>query len=138
AQRRDGPGIALQLGAGLPAGDDDAWSGEGQVRTHVQLLADMHLLGAGIGASVGWRHRFEREQVFDVHMHDAMTFGGAIELPIPPLYPLSALLELRGSTDFKSSKTTALEGELGARLRFGGVVLTLAGGLGFNGAIGTP
>jgi hypothetical protein len=138
-QRQDGPGIALQVGAGLPAGDEDAWAGEGQVRTEAQLLADMHLLGAGIGASIGYRHRFESEHVFNVKMRDQMTFGAGLELPIPPLYPLSALLEMRGATDFKSSATTALEAELGARLRLGGgVVITLAGGLGFNGAIGTP
>lgn len=138
-QRQDGPGVALQVGAGFPAGDEDAWAGESQFRTEAQLLADMHLLGAGIGVSLGIRHRFESEHVFNVKMRDQMMFGGGIELPIPPLYPLSALLEVRGATDFKSSATTALEGEIGARLRLGGgVVLTLAGGLGFNGAIGTP
>ena len=137
-QRRDGPGVALQLGAALPAGDADAWLGEGAVRAQAQLLADLHLLGAGIGASLGVRHRFESARVFDVRVRDEMTFGAGIEMPIPPLFPLSALVEFRGATAFKSA-TTALEGEVGARLRLhSGFVFTLAGGAGLSGAVGTP
>ena len=129
-QRQDGPGVALQVGAGLPAGDEDAWAGETRSRTEAQLLGDMHLLGAGIGVSLGMAPPLrKRARVRRAACATQMTFGAAIELPIPPLYPLSALLEVRGATDFKSSATTALEGELGARLRLGGgVVLTLAGG----------
>jgi hypothetical protein len=137
-QRRDGPGVALQFNAALPIAGDDAFAGEPDARVHTQLLGDMHLLGAGLGGSLGWLHRFEGRRVYGVRVHDEMTFGAALELPIPPLFPLSGLLEVRGATDFRSSATTALEGELGARLRFAGVVLTLAGGLGFANGIGTP
>jgi hypothetical protein len=138
-QHRDGPGVALQLSTALPVTGDDAFAGEHEPRLHAQLLGDMHLLGAGIGASLGWLHRFEGVDVYDVRVHDALTFGAGLELPIPPLFPLSGLLEFRGATDFRSARTTALEGEIGARLRFeSGVVLTLAGGMGFGSGLGTP
>jgi hypothetical protein len=138
-QRRDGPGIALQGGVALPAGDQDAFTGEGAVRTHLQLLADMHIFSAGIGATVGWSHRFEGQNLYGAKLHDALTFGAGLEVPIPPLFPLSGLLELRGATDFRSSAATAIEAELGARLRFAsGVVLTLAGGLAVTDGVGEP
>ena len=138
-QRRDGPGVALQLGAGLPVGQLDAYAAEPTVRVEAQLLGDMHLLGAGIGGSLGIRHRFEGRNVYGQRVRDEFTFGAGLELPIPPLFPLSGLLELRGATDFRLGVTTSLEAELGARLRFAdGVVLTLAGGLGLTDGMGTP
>jgi hypothetical protein len=138
-QRRDGPGVALQLSSSLPAGDADAYAGEDAVRTHAQLLGDMHLFGAGIGGSVGWRHRFERRELFGVSMHDELTFGAALKLPIPPIYTLAGLIEVRGATDFRSSATTAVEGELGLRYSFSsGLALTAAAGMGLTHGIGTP
>lgn len=136
---RDGPGLAVQFSSSLPAGDDDAFAGEGSLRTHAQLLADIHLLGAGLGASVGWRHRLERRELFGVALHDELTFGAALKLPIPPIYILAGLIEVRGATDFRSAATTAVEGDLGFRYSFGSeLALTLAAGLGLTHGIGTP
>jgi hypothetical protein len=139
AARRDGPGLALQLSSSLPAGDVDAFAGEGAVRTHAQLLADMHLLGAGVGASVGFRHRFEGRTLFGVELHDELTFGAALKLPIPPIYTLAGVIEVRGATDFASRAATAVEGELGLRYSVGSqLVLALAGGAGLSQGVGTP
>lgn len=136
--RRDGPGLGLQVGATAPLGADDTYAGEGAVRAYAKLLFDLHLLGAGLGASLGVRHRFEERALFGRELRDEMTFGAALKLPIPPLYPLAGLLEVRGATDFASAETTAVEGEIGAQLGLGEVTLALGVGAGFTGGYGTP
>jgi hypothetical protein len=135
----DGPGLALQIGASLPAGYDNAYAGEGAVRAEAQLLADVYLLNAGVGASIGIRHRFESRDVFDVHLRDEMTFGLAVKLPVPSLYPLEALVEFRGATDFKGDGNTHFELSAGARYALArGLVLSVAAGPGLGSGIGTP
>jgi hypothetical protein len=138
-QRRDGPGLALQLSSSLPAGDQNVFAAEPAARTHLQLLGDMHLLGAGLGASVGWRHRFEGRTLIAAALHDELTFGAALRVPIPPIYTLAGVIEVRGATDFRARATTAVEGELGLRYAAGSdLALTLAAGTGFTQGIGTP
>jgi hypothetical protein len=137
-EQRDGPGVALQLSHALPVGDDDGYVGEETLRSELQLIGDMHLLGAGIGASVGIRHRFERARIFNVTLRDELTFGVGLRVPVPPLYPLAGLIELRGATDFESAETTSLEGEVGAVLPLGDFSFVLSGGAGMSGGIGTP
>ncbi len=137
--RRDGPGVALQLGTDLPAGDDGAYAGEGATRVEGRLLGDIHLLGAGLGGSIGFRHRFEGRRLYGVRLRDEMTFGAALKLPIPPLFPLAGVVEVRGASDFRSRATTAVEGELGwvypVSTR---VTLALGVGTGFTGGVGSP
>ena len=134
--RRDGPGIALQLGALLPVAAEDALAGEDMVRLRAELLADFHVLGAGVGASVGVVHRFEEHTLFDVRLRDELTFGLGLRAPVPSLHPLSAVLELRGVVDFEQE--AALEGELGLRAPLGDFTLGVSGGAGFTGGLGTP
>jgi hypothetical protein len=134
----DGPGLALMVTGIVPGGDEGAFAGEGAFRLDAQLLADVHLLGSGVGASVGLRHRTERRQLFNERIRDEFTFGAALRLPIPPLHPLQAMVEVRGATDFRSAATTAVEGQLGLWLPLGQVALTLAGGPGFTGGFGVP
>ncbi|HMI92143.1 MAG TPA: hypothetical protein VK509_12295, partial [Polyangiales bacterium] len=134
----DGPGLALMVTGIVPGGDDEAFVGEGPFRLDAQLLADVHLLGSGVGASVGIRHRFERRELFNESIRDEFTFGAAIRLPIPPLHPLQAMVEVRGATDFQGAATTAVEGQLGLWLPLGELALVLAGGPGFTGGIGVP
>jgi hypothetical protein len=135
---RDGPGLAVQAGATAPIGSDDAYASEDAVRAYGQLLFDMHLLGLGGGASVGVRHVFRDSETLGQESDPEMTFGVAFKLPIPPLYPLAALLEVRGATDFQSEDTTTVEGEVGAQLAIGELTLALAVGAGFTGNAGTP
>jgi hypothetical protein len=137
-KRQDGPGMALQLDTALPAGEAGAFAAEGEVRMHARLLADLHLLGAGIGASLGLRHRFEARRLFDLRVRDEFTFGVGLRSPVPPLHPLVALLELRGATDFRSSKTTALELTAGLQLPVSQVTFVLGAGPGLSAGFGTP
>jgi hypothetical protein len=134
----DGPGLALMVTGILPGGDDEAFLGEGAFRLDAQLLADVHYLGLGAGASVGVRHRFERRELFNESIRDELTFGAGLRVPLPPLHPLAVTVEVRGATDFQGAATTAVEGQLGLWLPLGEVALTIAGGPGFTGGIGAP
>jgi hypothetical protein len=135
---RDGPGLALQLTASLPIGTEDAFAGEGSLQTEVALLGDFQLLGAGAGASLGWRHhRRGDEPNVGLPKSDEFTFAVGLKLPLPPLPELIPVLEFRGATAFESG-TTALELALGANLNLGDVMLTLAGSLGLSDGYGTP
>jgi hypothetical protein len=136
--REDGPGLALAVSAFLPSGDDDRYVGEGAYRGEAQLLMDLHLLGAGLGAQVGVRHRFEERELLGRSLRSELTFGAAARVPIPPLHPLVGLIEVRGASDFASSETTAVEGQLGVILPFEELTFMLAGGPGLSGAVGVP
>jgi hypothetical protein len=136
--REDGPGLALALSAFLPSGDDDRYVGEAALRGEAQLLFDVHLLGAGLGGQVGYRHRFEERNLLGRELTSEMTFGAALRMPVPPLHPLVALVEVRGATDFASAETTALEGQLGVMLPFDTVSFVLAAGPGLTGGVGVP
>jgi hypothetical protein len=136
--RRDGPGLGVQAGASAPIGSEDAFASDEAVRAYGQLLFDMHLLGLGFGTSVGVRHVFSGEDAEGPDRKPEMTFGAALKVPIPPLYPLAGLLEVRGATDFQSSDTTPIEGELGALLGLGEWTLALAVGAGLHGRFGSP
>ena len=142
-RHRDGPGLAIAGDLDLPGGAEDAYAGEGASRFEARLIGDFQVLGAGIGGNVAWRHRFKDARLFDpalsnATLGDEMVFGAALKIPVPPLYPLAAILEVRGETDFASSTTTALEGDLGARLTFDEVTLAAAIGTGLIGGVGAP
>ena len=47
--------MALLVATALPVGHDNAFAGEGSARTDLQLIADFHVLGAGVGAMLGWQ-----------------------------------------------------------------------------------
>ena len=135
---RDGPGLALSLSIALPVGDEDALAGESAVRSHASLLADFQLLGLGVGGQLGWSHRFAEQCLYDVCFRDAFSFGAGLKLPIPKLYPLVGVMEVRGETDFSTRSATAVEGDLGVRLAVQDVTLTAAVGTGLSSGVGTP
>lgn len=140
--RTDGPGLAFQLGATLPVGDPESFIGESGTTTDVNVLGDFHIFGAGIGASLGWRHRFRPKTILDVRVRDEVNFGVGIAVPIPVVTGLSALLEIRGITDagrpFFDAATTAVEGSLGLRLAAGDFTFMAAAGPGFSSGLGVP
>lgn len=138
----DGPGVAAQLAAAMPAGRRDAYFAEGGLRTDLKLLGDFHLLGAGAGAYLGWLHRFEPRTLLDAaRFRDELGMGGAIKIPLPWEPRLAGVLEARCATEagapFSSKATTAVETDLGARLELGDATLMAAVGAGFLG-VGAP
>lgn len=142
-RHRDGPGVALAADLALPGGADDAYAGERASRFEPRLIGDFQVLGAGLGGTVAWRHRFHEAKLFPAALSDAtigdeFVFGVAAKAPIPPLFPLAVVLEVRGETDFESRATTAIEGDLGVRYGIGEVTLTAAVGTALVGGVGAP
>lgn len=135
---KDGPGLALQLGASLPIGTADAFATDDAARIEAALLGDFQLLGAGAGASVGFRHRFGDAVGGGLPERNEFTFAAGLKLPLPPLPILIPIIEVRGAADFKSKIGTALELGLGATLKLGDVTLALSGSVGVTRGIGTP
>lgn len=142
-RHRDGPGLAIAGDLDLPGGAEDAYAGERATRLEARLVGDFQVLGAGVGGNLAWRHRFQDARLFDASLSDTtlgdqMLFGAALKIPVPPLYPLTALIEVRGETDFQSRETTALEGDIGARVTFDDVTLVAAVGTALVGGVGAP
>jgi OOP family OmpA-OmpF porin len=154
---QDGPGLSIEGGVALPFGKQAsvarmlppsaplvagrAFASDGRVRSEVQLVFDFNLLGAGLGASVGYRHHFwelDGIPAAAIRVRDEFTFAAALRLPVPALPILSGVLELRGASGFAAARDTALELDLGARLRLGNVVFVLGGGLGLSDGVGVP
>lgn len=140
--RNEGPGIALALDGALPVGQSDAFAGEGAFRLAARALASFHVLGAGIGAELGFAHRFHEREVLGTGLASAIEFGFALQIPIPVVADFAGLLELRGATDaespFGDAATSPVEGSLGFRYVRGDVGLVTSIGTGLTSGIGAP
>ena len=154
---KDGPGLALQAGVGLPlgkrarvvAGDVSLpapglgrpFAGDGRTHVDAALVGDFQLLGAGAAVQLGYRHHFWKDGSTArtaLGVSDEMTFGVGLKMLVPPIPILAGAVELRGVTGFQSAKDTALELDLGARLRLGAWLLVLGGGFGLTRGVGAP
>lgn len=144
-EHHDGPGVAIQAAAALPVGTDDALFSSGGVK--LQLLGDFHLLGAGLGLSLGWIGYFESQDYPLVESDrdkdkQEIAFGLGFKLPLPWFPEIIGVLEVHGATSaaapFSQWKTTPLEGELGARFNVGDFCFNAAIGAGLSDAYGAP
>jgi hypothetical protein len=140
-ERLEGPGVAVQVTGWLPAGQTDAFLGEGAVRIAAQVLADFQVLGAGVGGVLGFRHRFEPRSLLGERFGSELELGLALKLPIPVARDFSGLLEIHAITDtanFFGGAYTSIEAALGCRIKVGDVALTGSVGLGLTAGVGTP
>jgi OmpA-OmpF porin, OOP family len=141
-ERAEGFGLAALASVSAPLGADRGFVGEASSVTHLQLLADFHVLGLGVGAFLGWRHRFQHEVLGSVVFRDELQFGLGLEVPLPFGKGWSSLLEVRGWTDARSpfgdSARTGVVGDWGVRWRKGDYTLTASIGTGLTSGIGTP
>lgn len=140
--RSEGFGLALQGASTLPIGKEGAFTAEAAAVTDLRVQADFRLLGAGIGLQLGWRHRFEPVDVGSVTFRDEWHYGLGVEVPIPLVKGLSALAEVRGTTDaaspFGDEARTPVEGDVGVQWNHGDVTVTGAVGAGFTSGTGSP
>ena len=137
-QRTDGPGLALAGTLHLPLGAEQAYGSEGAARADLSAIADFQVLGAGVAAQLGLRHRFAHYNLGELRMRDALTFGLALKLPMPFWPPLSLLTELRGATEFTSGATRPLTWLFGARVQVGDWTAFATVGAGLRGELASP
>jgi OOP family OmpA-OmpF porin len=144
-EHHDGPGLAIQFNSALPVGMKEALFNQGGVTT--QLIGDFHLLGAGVGMSLGWVHFFETQDYYfsesDAIRHsDEIGFALGFKMPIPWVPEITGLFEIGGNTDatapFSDWKTTPIEIDLGARMQVGEFSLNAAVGAGLSEGFGAP
>lgn len=154
---QDGPGLAILGGVTLPLGKrekvvaDDVtlpaavagrpFASDGYPRVDLTLLGDFHLLGAGAAAYVGYRHHFWHQDSVSASatgVSEEFTFGAALKTPVPAVPALAGVIELRGITGFQHAADTALELDLGGRLRLGAWLISFGGGFGLTNGVGAP
>ncbi|MBX7197123.1 MAG: hypothetical protein K1X94_34055 [Sandaracinaceae bacterium] len=141
--RHEGAGLALQVASTLPIGHEGTFAGEGAPQVEGAVLGDFHLMDIGVGAILGFRHRFAEPVLFGSSF--ANQLYGALGVQVPMLFAdhVVAIGELDVSTDaarpFGDAGSTAAEWRLGVRITaIRDIELTFAGGTGFVGGAGSP
>lgn len=141
-ERHEGEGLAIQVAGHLPLGHEQSFAGEGAPRFDVQLLGDFHLLGFGVGATLGFRHRFAEPRILGVSFRNELFFGFGIQVPAYVVEDVYVITDLTVFTDFENAfgnaATTAVDWLLGLRGRVKDLELTLAGGAGLSPGVGAP
>ncbi len=141
-QRRqnDGPGVALLAALTLPIGQELSFASEGAVTFDVAALADFHVLGLGVGGSLGYRHRFHQRAFGGSIFRGTLNFAVGIKVPIPVLPGLVARAEIRGEFDarFSQAASRVLETDAGLTLTHGDVTFGLLAGAGLSSGVGSP
>jgi len=141
-ERTDGPGIAVLAGVTVPTGSDDAFVAEDQATFDLRVMGDFHILGAGAGAMLGWRHRPNDRELGRLELRDQLLFGLGLKVPVPVVDGLTARLDVTGALDarepFGGGSRMAIEGNLGASYRREGSTYVLGVGTGFTRGLGTP
>jgi hypothetical protein len=141
-RRAEGFGLAALASITAPIGAERGYVAEASAVASLQMVADFHVLGLGVGAMLGWRHRFQNTSILDVEFRDELTFGIGFEVPLPWGDGLSSLVEVRGWTDarapFGDRERTGVVGDFGVRWRKGEHTLSATLGTGFTSGVGTP
>ncbi len=138
----EGGGLAVQVGGTLPFGLEHTFAGEGAPQLEGAVIGDFHFLSFGIGAIVGYRHRFAEPRLLGVTFANELYFGGAIQSPLFFVANTSAIFEVRVDTALDDQPflgaSTATEGDLGVRWADGDLMMTWLVGTGFTSGVGTP
>lgn len=141
-ERHEGEGLALQAAVTVPIGHEGAFAGEGAAQLEVDVIADFHILGIGIGGLVGYRHRFAEPTVLGISFRNQAYLTLGVQVPTFFVEDLVVLAELDLTTDpenpFQQTATTTSEWRGGLRYLVGDVALTAMAGTGLVGGVGSP
>ncbi len=142
-ERHEGEGLALQLSSTVPIGHERTFAGEGQPVVDAAVIGDFHLMDIGVGAMIGFRHRFAEPALFGSSFRNQLYGVLGIQAPLFIIDHVVALFELDVTTDaedpFGDSGSTAAEWRLGFRIdAIRDLELTFAAGTGFVGGAGSP
>lgn len=139
---KEGAGLALQVATTIPYGLEHTFAGEGNPQLEGAVLADFHFLGFGVGAIVGYRHRFAEPALLGVRFANELFFGAAVESPLLFVENTSAIFETRVETalddEFFLGASTAVETDLGVRWADGDFAMTWLIGAGVSSGVGAP
>lgn len=146
-ERTEGPGLALMAAVTIPAGTEDAFSGEGAATLETRAIGDFHIFGAGAGLSLGWRRRFHQRTLGTdaegdpVRFRDELVFGLGVKVPIPVIPDFLVFAEVRGALDardpFGGGPRSAIGGDLGFGIRRHGLSIRTGVGTDFTAGVGT-
>lgn len=140
--RNEGLALAFLAAATAPLGNTHALFGEPGPTLELLSSLDFHVFGAGLGAMLGYRHRFETRTIADARLREEILYGLGFKLPLPANNELALLLEVRGSIDartpFRSVAQTPVVLDVGARVHLGSTVVTAALGAGLTRAFAAP
>jgi hypothetical protein len=140
--RHEGEGLALQAAMTVPIGHEGAFAGEGGPQLEVDVIADFHILGIGIGGLLGYRHRFAEPTVLGISFRNQAYLTLGVQVPTFFLEDLTVLAEFDLATDlenpFQQTATTTSEWRGGLRYLIGDVALTAMAGTGLVGGVGSP
>ncbi|MCX7808367.1 MAG: hypothetical protein N2515_07145, partial [Deltaproteobacteria bacterium] len=141
--RHEGEGVALFVSGTIPIGHENTIAGEGLPQIDGGVIADFHLLDFGIGAMLGFRHRFAEPRWFNSSFRNQLHGVFAIQAPIPFLEKTVGIGEVDVTTDaenpFGNSGSTSGEWRIGWRnssirdIEWGGAV-----GTGTASGVGAP
>lgn len=137
--RPEGPGLAIQLSSTLPLGSQDAFFAESLPRLGLELVGEFRLLGFGVAAKFGYRHRFAERVLLDSRFAGELEAALGVQAPLPWVRDLSGVVEVRaivGLTDPFSRGTSAVEAAIGGRYRIGDLALTTSVAFGLSSGIG--
>ncbi|MCC6874841.1 MAG: hypothetical protein IT378_11090 [Sandaracinaceae bacterium] len=140
--RNEGEGLAVQVGWTIPAGLTQSFAGEGDPQVELQVLGDFHFLDFGVGAMLGYRHRFAEPRVLGVPYANELLAAIAVQTPTILIANLSAIFEMRIATaidrELFYGPSTPIEGNAALRWAEGDIALTWAAGMGWSGGVGAP
>lgn len=143
-ERPEGPGMALQLGLELPLGEKDTFVAETGAVLEATYIADFHIFGAGIGASIGGRFRLNgAEEILGAELGHELEVGLGVKVPLVVVRDLYAIVELRWIASLSSEfgftgPENYFGGDLGFRYGIEDFTLGLGVGKGFTDGIGSP
>ena len=102
-QRHEGEGLALQLAGTIPIGHEQAFASEGAAQLEGSVIGDFHILGLGVGANIGFRHRFAEPRILGASFRNELFFGVGVQVPAFFIDDVVALLEVNTVTDAENS-----------------------------------
>jgi hypothetical protein len=135
------PGLAFLVTTTFPTGDDTKFLGNGGVSPGATLIIGRKFKYASLAGNIGGVFSGSKN-VLGVDFTSRLVYGTAVKVPFwfwDPL--LSAMVELRGQVQPQDAQTITSPGgySIGLRKEFkNGLIATVAGGAGWNNAIGNP
>jgi OOP family OmpA-OmpF porin len=142
--RPDGAGLALQLGVELPLGERDTFAAETGTVLEPTVIADFHIFGAGVAASLGGRFRLNGpEPILDAELGHELELGIGLKVPLVFVANLAAIVEIRWIASLSdqfgfSGPENYFGGDLGFRYEAGDFTIGAGVGKGFTDGVGSP